>query len=253
MIISVIGTGKLSWQVTQALFGAGHDIQQVFSRKLSNASKLATKVDAEPIDSYIYLKSSEVLVIAVSDDHIEEVAMGIPTTYRGIIVHTSGATSLDVLSRHHKRTGVFYPLFSFPTKRRRSMKPVPFLISAWHESDSQILYDLATTISKSVYSIADEHRIQLHLSAIYANNFSNFMMTKAFDICEIYGLNKNILLPIIKQGSHKWQKGLSKNHQTGPAMRGDAKTMTKHHNIIKDQADRELYILISQHIEKYYR
>lgn len=50
MKIALIGAGRLATNLGRALFEAGHDVVQVYSRTLKSASELALTIDAEPID-----------------------------------------------------------------------------------------------------------------------------------------------------------------------------------------------------------
>ncbi len=59
----------------------------------------------------------------------------------------------------------------------------------------------------------------------------------------------DILYPLIDETLRKAKELGSEKAQTGPAKRGDQKTVSLHENLIQDPALRELYHLISEDIK----
>ena len=60
----------------------------------------------------------------------------------------------------------------------------------------------------------------------------------------------SILLPIIEEETRKVHSFEPKEIQTGPAARGDQKTIESHLNIIQEKELKEIYQLISDRIKK---
>src|SRR5437588_12649437 len=107
MRITLIGSGNVATHLGAALKNAGHAIVQVYSRDMQNASLLAYHVKAEAIDNLEQINpETDLFVIAVKDDAIELIATEL-TKYNKLIVHTSGATSLQILQKHTQNAGVF--------------------------------------------------------------------------------------------------------------------------------------------------
>ena len=118
MRISFIGAGRLASQLAIAL-AKHHTIQHVFSRDLSKAKRLAAQVQAAATNDYADLQAAcDLIIIAVSDRAIADVIAAVhahaPET---LIVHTSGSTSMQVLTDIHPSAGVFYPLQTFSFER----------------------------------------------------------------------------------------------------------------------------------------
>src|SRR5437588_6470248 len=106
MRITIIGSGNVATHLAAAFKNAGNTVVQVYSRDLQNASLLAYHVRAEAIDNLDQINpETDLFVIAVKDDAIETVANAL-TRYQKLIVHTSGATDLQVLLSHTKNAGV---------------------------------------------------------------------------------------------------------------------------------------------------
>src|SRR5579862_1235830 len=106
MRITIIGSGNVATHLAAAFKNAGHNIVQIYSRDLQNASLLAYHVKAEAIDSLERINpETDLFVIAVKDDAIESIASAL-AKYQKLIVHTSGATDLQVLLKYTQNAGV---------------------------------------------------------------------------------------------------------------------------------------------------
>ena len=75
----------------------------------------------------------------------------------------------------------------------------------------------------------------MHLSAVFACNFTNHLYALAEEVLAVNGLDFNILRPLIAETANKVQDELPLNVQTGPAIRSDIKTIKKHEELLKDQ------------------
>ena len=53
MKVILIGAGNLATHLGKAIFAAGHDVVQVFSRTMQSATALASEVGAQPVFGYI--------------------------------------------------------------------------------------------------------------------------------------------------------------------------------------------------------
>lgn len=251
MKLAIIGSGNVAWHIAHSIVKTEHIISYIAGRNEKEVKRLSSKVSAIGIlDTSALPLDIDLIVICVNDSSISEVVAKIPSKFKGIVAHTSGAIDSQVISQKFKNSGIFYPLYSFPSKRQMNMNKIPFLITSKSESILKKLLDLAKSISKHVYHVTDEERLYLHLAAVYANNFSNFMMTKSFEILDRKSINKEMLLPIIKQSAENWTKGLAKTKQTGPAIRNDQVTIEKHLKLLQKAEEKQLYSLISQHIKQ---
>ena len=110
---------------------------------------------------------------------------------------------------------------------------------------------LADKISDLVYQVEDKDRAILHLGAVFANNFTNHMLTLAEKICHEYQVSFEILKPIILETVRKAMDVGPFNSQTGPAIRGDQHTIEKHLQLLDSQPQlQELYRKITESIIK---
>src|ERR1700731_1989037 len=175
MRITIIGSGNVATHLAAAFKNAGHRIVQVYSRDMQNAALLAYHVGAEPIDDLNQVNpETDIFIISVKDDAIISIAKTL-SKHQKLIVHTSGATDLSSLSAFTSNAGVFYPLQTLSKNKEVDFFTVPLCIEGADEAITQELEQLAQTISNHVYRINSEQRKILHLAAVFACNFPNYL------------------------------------------------------------------------------
>ncbi|MBV8390863.1 MAG: DUF2520 domain-containing protein [Mucilaginibacter sp.] len=251
MRITIIGSGNVATHLAAAFKNAGHAIVQVYSRDMHNASLLAYHVKAEAIDNLQQISpETDLFVIAVKDDAIEPIAAEL-AKYNKLIVHTSGATSLRMLQKYTQNAGVFYPLQTFSKTRELNFNTVPLCIEGTDERITSIINELAYTISQNVYKVNSDQRKTLHLAAVFANNFPNYLYYVSQQLLGEKQLPFDLLRPLILETAEKVQEHLPADVQTGPAVRNDEKTMASHLEQLQENIDlQQIYKLLSQGIIK---
>ncbi len=252
--ITLLGAGNVGQHLCKALFKAHHDIVQVYNRTPLHTESLqamlpqtrfVNEIDALTLNTDLYL-------IAVSDDAIAEVSDALPLN-NGIVVHTSGATSLSVLLKHSNR-GIFYPLQTFTAGHEVDFTQIPFCIDANFEQSAEKLIDIASTLSPQVYRLNDQQRIALHVSAVFANNFTNHMFAIAEEICQLNQVPFDIIKPLISETLSKIQTQSPRLVQTGPAKRNDFMTIQAHLDLLKSTPlYSHLYVILSESILTMYQ
>ena len=251
MRITLIGSGNVATHLAAALKNAGHVIVQVYSRDMQNAALLAYHVKAEAIDNLDAINpETDLFIIAVKDDAIGEIAQKL-AKYNKLIVHTSGATPLSILTQFTNKAGVFYPLQTFSKTKEVDFKTVPLCIEGANEQVTGQLEELAKTISNNVSRVNSGQRKILHLAAVFACNFPNYLYYAAGKLLQQHDLDFNLLRPLILETAEKVQDHLPADVQTGPAIRNDEKTMAAHLQLLKDNPELErVYTELSQLIIK---
>lgn len=251
MRITIIGSGNVATHLSAAFKNAGHNIMQVYSRDMRKASLLAYHVKAEAIDSLSQINpETDLFVIAVRDDAVGRIASELSHRNK-LIVHTSGATDLQVLLDFTTNAGVFYPLQTFSKTREVNFNIVPVCIEGADEQITLILNELAYTITQNVYRINSDERQTLHLAAVFANNFPNYLYYLAQQLLAEKQLPFDLLKPLILETAQKVQQIQPASAQTGPAARNDEKTIDSHLGRLHENPElQELYRLLSQGIIK---
>jgi predicted short-subunit dehydrogenase-like oxidoreductase (DUF2520 family) len=251
MRITIIGSGNVATHLAAAFKNAGHRIVQVYSREMQNAALLAYHVGAEAIDDLSHINpETDIFIISVKDDAIPSIAHQL-AQYEKLTVHTSGALSLRKLSSITPNAGVFYPLQTLSKNKEVDFKTVPLCIEGADEAITSLLEQLAQTISNHVYRVNSEQRKVLHLAAVFACNFPNYLYGIAQQLLAKQDMDFEMLRPLILETAQKVQDNLPAEVQTGPAARNDENTMAAHLQMLADEpALKTLYTLLSQGIIK---
>ncbi|MFD2935748.1 Rossmann-like and DUF2520 domain-containing protein [Spirosoma flavum] len=264
MEISFIGAGNLAWHLAPALENAGHHINEVYSRQLQHARQLVSNLyDAHTHSELNFADSpSRLFILSVPDDALESVCSQLVLPENAVVVHTSGARSLQSLERWMSvysdvpvRVGVFYPLQTFTQGQSFMLfDEVPICIEAVDGVTEDALVQLGQEISDIVYIITSEERRTLHVAAVFACNFTNHLLTLAHDLATQDGLDFDLLRPLITE---TFRKGLAASDpatvQTGPARRGDMTTIETHLTYLSNQPKlSEIYLLLTESIRRQY-
>ncbi|QOI97021.1 MAG: DUF2520 domain-containing protein [Flammeovirgaceae bacterium] len=250
--VSFAGAGNLAWHLAPVLDNAGYPVREVYSRNPQHAQQLVARLyDGEVKASLDFSTSpSQVFILAVADDAIEQVAREIILPDGALLLHTSGSQPLDKLSyAAASGTGVFYPLQSFTKGVKVDFRQVPVFIEGDSAEVERELMKMAGAISRQVFRLDSEKRLALHLAAVFASNFTNYMLTLAHDATQKHQLDYNWLKPLIAETINKTFQVGPEQSQTGPARRGDFETLDRHMKLLQEDSQvAELYRLISQQL-----
>jgi predicted short-subunit dehydrogenase-like oxidoreductase (DUF2520 family) len=247
--IVILGSGNVATHLGKAIKAAGYTVDIVYSRQQPKAAALARQLGAIPYTQLDLLPThADLYIIAVKDSAIREVSEQLPEV-KGLVVHTSGTTPIHVLSKH-KRTGVFYPLQSLSKNTVVSMKDIPVLLEASSPGNMSDLEQFAQTCGSQTVSVDSDTRQVVHLAAVFANNFSNYLYVVAEQILATKGLSLDILKPLITETAHKIEGHKPLEVQTGPAVRNDIPTMEMHLKLMEQMPQfRHIYELLSKGIQ----
>lgn len=229
--VVLLGAGRVAVQLGPALQQAGVEVVQVYSRTAERADALASLLCCSHTDDLSAIfDHADLYVLAVSDAAIPAIAKSLVghLPARSPIVHTSGATSVAVIQPHFAQAGVFYPLQTFSEGRPVDWSDIPFCLEATTPELLEDLRLLAQKISSRVYEVSSEQRATLHVAAVFANNFSNYLFSIAEEIGQAKKLPFDLLRPLILETARKVQEQSPADAQTGPAVRKDRKTIERH-------------------------
>jgi predicted short-subunit dehydrogenase-like oxidoreductase (DUF2520 family) len=251
--ISFIGAGNVAEALCLGFRSAGHTIVSVASRHGLSSKSLAAAVGAEWRQDLSVPGNCDILIIAVTDTAIEEVAREAVIPGNTIVVHTAGSVALSAL-RRDKRAGVFYPLQTFTKGFIPELSKVPFFIEATDTSTLAVLKELGSMIGSGAWNCSSEQRRHLHVAAVFVNNFSNFMMTTGEVIAANAGFDPALMRPLIEETARKALFRGPAMAQTGPAVRNDTGTIKSHLDLLSFSPEyQKLYRLLSSMISDYYK
>lgn len=245
--VIILGTGNVAFHLFKAISPLDHwEVVQMYNHRLESLTDF--KNETEITSNLDELKDAHLILCCLKDDIIETYFEKLAHK-DCLIAHTSGAKAIQ---KNRKRSGVFYPLQSFSKYKTMNYSKIPFCIEALRSDDLKVLENLAQSISDSVYKINSKKRLQMHLAAVFVNNFSNYMFKLGQDLCRSNNIDEHILMPLIEETFEKLKDINAEEAQTGPARRHDNKTIDEHLKLLKNDSKKEVYKLISQHIQNDY-
>ncbi len=195
--------------------------------------------------------SSDVVIFALNDSALPQIIGQIPFSGQ-LALHTSGSIPLDVFKGKAEHYGVLYPLQTFSKSRTVKFHEVPLFIEASSSKDLANLKMLAESLAANVYVADSIQRKQLHLSAIFANNFVNHFYTLAGEMIKKSGFTFEVLKPIILETALKAiESDNPSTVQTGPAIRLNKEIIKNHIEMLASKPDlQNLYTFATNSIVK---
>lgn len=241
--ISVIGGGNVATHLCTWLAEAGLASAEVNPRSLEGLDPTA-----------------DFILVAVADSAITDVAMKadrIITNPDAVIAHTSGSTPLAAISALSHHTGVLYPMQTFTKGRALVYDEIPLFVEGSSEYSDTRLMALANHMSRNVRAVDSTARARIHLGAVFACNFLNYMLTLAQESVEPAGFDLAVYAPLVRETVDKALKCGPVSSQTGPARRNDLPTISTHLSLLRQcdgcLAAAETYDILSHQIMNLYK
>lgn len=253
MRIVIIGTGNVAEVIGRKIVAAGHEVVQVIGRNLERAHQLGYLFNCNVVYNTRYLNPhADLYIITVTDQVLQQVAQKI-RLQKQIVVHTTASVSKSVLASCSENYGVLYPLQTLRSNVD-TLPVVPVLIDANTAEVREQLEAFAQTWAGSVQFAGDEERAKLHVASVFVNNFANHLFATAEKYCIDNSLAFNMLLPLMKETVERLSLTSPAFVQTGPAVRGDEKTIAKHLEILStDENLHNLYQTLTDSIVQFHR
>lgn len=240
--VCVYGYGNLGSHLFSYLEGfEGIQLSVISSNRLFQADSRRTHLEE--------LQEGTLVFLCVPDSAVNDLINQIPDACIPIIC--SGAVHIPENTK--SGIGVWYPLYSFKKGQKVHWEKVPVFCEANSKAVETTLKSLNKTLEKSAYWIDSLSRSKLHLGAVFVNNFTNALLMATEEVMSDFTKEEvlNALYPIINQTLTRWKEGGAKQFQTGPAVRGDKKTIDSHLEMMNNYTnEKNLYILMTEYINK---
>lgn len=268
--IAFVGAGNVAFRFSLALLEKGYAISHIYSRTEKSRDRLVKALNAngagtEPAVRYSDLAGDGLIFLAVSDDAVETVVHSMAEEFAAAggngkmpaVVHTSGATDISVLkplSDLGCRCGVVYPLMTLNRNKNLDFKDVPLLLEASSPELAPVLESIASDLGGEHYFYSSEDRLKMHVAAVFTTNFVNYLLGLAFPIVQH---DHPLLIPSTIEAVRNAFLHTPASTLTGPARRGDMKTIGKHLALLEKlglKEQEEIYRLFTDRIlEKYHK
>ena len=252
MYISIIGAGNVAQHLAISLEQAGHRILEIQSRSMESALSLSSKLTGSKACTTLNFRESkaEIFFICIPDQHLPTLAQQLQFPADACVFHTSGTLALSALPPScglHR--AVFYPLQTFSKAKAIDFKKISIFIESESEHAIQLAKTIGNDLGSTTYLLSSSQRLQLHIAAVFACNFTNHMLHHAKKIMDQANLPYSTLFPLLQETIEKSQLFPPKTVQTGPAIRKDYSTIHKHLSELPyPSLTHQIYSLISQSI-----
>lgn len=251
----LIGAGNVAWNLGIALQKVGIRFVGVCNRSKDHGEPLAQQLQAPFFEDIRQVPANaDIYLLALSDSAIESVSEQLPEN-EGIVVHHSGSMSIDSLAKKHKRHGVFYCLQTFKKEAPIDFSQLPIMLQATSDSDLELLKNLALQLSPHVRETSDLERSNLHVAAVFACNFSNYLYAVAYQFAKDNNMDFNLLVPLIQKTAMQISGDSDPFlKQTGPAARCDMAVIEKHLGMLQNDPKKQaLYRYLTECILNHYK
>lgn len=216
-----------------ALVAAGHRVVFVAARHAASAAVLAATLPgcAALPEATVLPPPADVYLLAVPDAAVPALLAAVAWPAGAVVVHLAGALPLAVFEAQPTvQGGVFYPLQTFSPGRVIAWLEVPLFVEAATPVAEALLLALAHSLSQQVQLLGSAQRLQLHLGAVFASNFTNHLLGLAQTLLHEAELPFALLHPLVHETIAKALAAQPSAFavQTGPAIRHDAPTLAAH-------------------------
>jgi predicted short-subunit dehydrogenase-like oxidoreductase (DUF2520 family) len=224
MKLGIIGNGRASWAFASTWKRIGWPLTGIATR-------------GTPFDELA--ATSDLILIAVSDRAIEEVAAAIPET-NAIIIHPSGA--LPAL-----RGGFsLHPLKSLPPVGEPSDLEGTLLVFEGNHRD--VAKQIASKAGARFAEISPDAKTRYHAGAVFGSNYIAALLDIAEELIGIDGAREDVAA-LARSAIDNWAAHNDARRFTGPAARGDADVMQRHLDALRDSPElAEIYRLLAARI-----
>ena len=236
-----MGGGRAAWAFGSAWKRIGWPLSGIWLRDASH-SHIAELLETARMDMIDLARDSELLLIAVSDRAILDVANAIPET-DALLFHASGAL-LSV------RGGFsLHPLKSLPPVGDPSdLEGTLLVFEGEHRRTAKLV---AAAIGARFCEVAPEQKPLYHAAAVFGSNY----VAAALDIAERLMTRAGItnaradLVALALSAIENWKRNDDARRFTGPAARGDEDVMRGHLAALRDEPRiAQLYELLAAEI-----
>jgi len=237
-LIGIVGAGAVGTALGAALYRAGWPVVAVASRDAARRERFRSLVPGARgfAEAPAILDEVELVVLAVPDDAIPQLA-GELRLYGGqALVHTSGVLGAEVLEPARAagtQLGAFHPLVAFADTERA--------IAAFHgatiavEGDDQLiahLADMAEAIGATAVRLAPGSKAAYHAAAVLAAGGFVALLDAIAELGAAAGLDEAGSLAVygglIEQALGNARALGIRAALTGPMTRGDVGTLARH-------------------------
>lgn len=257
MKIGFIGAGKVGFSLGKYFKEGGVQVTGYYSRRLESAKEAAQFTNtAYYEDIYMLIEDSDILFLTVPDGNISEVFTEIKQAVNNkIICHCSGAMTAAEAFAGAEEHGAYgysvHPLFAV-SNAYHSYKELPgvFFALEGHKKYLSSIRKLLESLGNPTVVLPAGIKRKYHLAAALSSNYIVALVSWSVMLLKECGFTEKEALsalgPILKGNMEHVITSGPVESLTGPIERNDISTVEKHLNQLEEEADRQLYCLLSK-------
>lgn len=220
MRLGIIGGGRAAWAFGSTWRRIGWPVAGVVLRE-GSASPITSLLDVPALTLDELARESELILIAVADQAIAELAQRIPET-NAVIAHCSGSmTSV--------RGGFsLHPLRALPPLGAESDLRDTLLVFEGRHKD--VAERIAAAAGARLAEIAPERKPLYHAGAVFGANYVAALLDIAEELLREAGVEnaREDLVALTRSAVDNWARTTDAGRFTGPAARGDNAVVEQH-------------------------
>ena len=241
MRLGILGGGRAAWAFGSAWKRIGWPLSGVWLRDASH-SHIAELLETSRQEMGDLARECELLLVAVSDRAIAEVAKAVPET-EALIFHASGAMM-------SMRGGFsLHPLKSLPPVGEDvDLAGTLLVFEGEHRRTAKLI---AAAIGARFAEVSPEQKALYHAAAVFGSNYVAAMLDIAERLMKKAGVQqvKDDLLALAHSAIENWKRHEDTARFTGPAVRGDREVLARHVEALgNDPEFARLYELLAAYI-----
>lgn len=230
--VGIVGAGRVGAVLAARLRAAGYPIAAVSGRSDASMLRVETMLPGvRVLDAAEVAEQCEVLILAVPDDVLAEVARELPTHIGQFVIHTSGRHGVAVLedmAARGARTIAMHPAMTFTGTHVDLERTCVFGVTA-DEADRPLAAELVSDLGGTVEWIDEDDRTAYHAALAHGANHLNTLVGQAMDMLRWSGVaDPGSLLRPLLEASLDNTLAYGTAALTGPIARGDVDTVRAH-------------------------
>ncbi len=236
MRLGIIGGGRAAWAFGSTWRRIGWPLSGI---ALRSDSRIADLLEAERRAVGELAAESALILIAVSEAAIPEVAESIPQT-RAIVFHPSGSLG-------SVRGGFsLHPLKALPPVGEPSdLRGALLVFEGSHRGTARRIADAA---GARFAEISPEQKLLYHAAAVFGSNYVAALLDIAEELIGVAHARDD-LAALAESAIENWRRHSDGRRFTGPAARGERELVRRHLAALGDRPQlAELYRLLAERI-----
>lgn len=250
--ICITGAGRIAHSLGGVLAEKGFNITSVYSRRLSEAEELASKLRIKCYTDTVsgIPADTDLFFLAVPDSAIRTAAAAFSEGNfdfnRSLFVHLSGSLNimeLDCLSKKGASTASFHIMQTFPSKTMVPLNNCYVAVESSDENSEKCLFDIARTLLMKPFRVDSDKKAMYHLTGVFASNFIVASLYQAMLSFRNSGIEDvdfyEMIKPIAEKTIQNTLSGDVSGALSGPVIRGDYQTVISHIEAIRKMPEND--------------